>query len=390
MFDLKQIRSAWVEIDLDNLANNIQEVRRLTKPGVKIAAVIKANGYGHGAVKIAPILLENGAEVIAVAILDEAIELREAGFKVPIFVLGYTDPSRASEIIEYDIEQTVFSIDLAKALSDEAIKQGKKAKVHIKIDTGMGRIGFLPNHLVIDKIKEIISLPSIVFEGLFTHFASADESDKAYTIQQFEKFERVLYQLEKEGIKPNVRHVANSATIIDLPTMHLDMVRPGIMLYGLLPSREVILQNVNLKQVMTLKTKITNVKEISKGDSVGYSRKFVARGKTVIASLPIGYADGLFRSLSNIAEALVHGKRVPVVGKICMDQCMIDVTGIDDVKVGDEVVLFGSQGEEMIHIDELADAIGTINYEIVCAINRRVPRVYIKDGKIVDYVNYLL
>lgn len=389
MFDFSRIRSAWVEINLDNLANNIREVKRLTKSGALVTAVIKADGYGHGAVKIGQTLLENGADRFAVAVVDEAIELRKAGFQVPILVLGYTDPARASEVIKYDLEQTVYSLDLARSLSEEAVREGTLVKIHIKLDTGMGRIGLQPNHQTIAMIKEINELPGIELEGIYTHFAVADEADKSYTLQQFEKFQWVLLQLETHNIKPRIRHTANSATIIDLPTMHLDMVRAGIMLYGLAPSHEVMLEDVNLLQVMSFKTRISHVKEIEKGDSVSYGRKFIANGKTKIASLPIGYADGFTRLLSGKAEALVHGKRVPLVGSICMDQCMIDVTGIADVHVGDEVVIFGPQGNEMIHIDELATSLGTINYEIVCMIMRRIPRVYTRNGVVVDYVNYL-
>ena len=389
MFDFSKIRSAWVEIDLDNLANNIREVKRLTKPGAIITAVIKADGYGHGAVKIGQTLLDNGADRFAVAILDEGIELRKAGFKVPILVLGYTDPARSSEVIKYNIEQTVYSLELAKALSEEAVKEGTKVRIHIKLDTGMGRIGLQPNHHTIEMIKEINGLPGIEFEGIYTHFAVADVVDKSYTMQQFEKFQWVLYQLEENCIKPKIKHTANSATIIDLPTMHLDMVRAGIILYGLAPSNDVMLEEIDLKQVMSLKVRISHVKEIEKGDSVSYGRKFIASKTTKIASLPIGYADGLTRLLSDKAEALVHGKRVRFVGSICMDQCMIDVTDVADVKVGDEVVIFGPQGNDMIHIDELAQILGTINYEIVCMIMRRIPRVYTKNGQVVDYLNYL-
>ncbi len=389
MFDLTRIRSAWVEVNLDNLANNIREVKRLTKPGALVTAVIKADGYGHGAAKIGQTLLDNGADRFAIAVLDEGIELRKAGYTVPILVLGYTDPARAAEVIQYDLEQTVYSYELAEALSKEAVREGTKVKIHIKLDTGMGRIGLQPNHATIDMIKKINELPGIELEGVYTHYAVADETDKSYTLQQFEKFQWVLYQLEEHNIKPRLRHTANSATIIDLPTLHLDMVRAGIMLYGLAPSNEVMLEDVDLRQVMSFKAKVSHVKEIDKGESVSYGRKFIAEKKTMIASLPIGYADGFTRLLSGKAEALLHGKRVPFVGRICMDQCMIDVTDVEGVKVGDEVVIFGPQGDDMIHIDELAAKLGTINYEIVCMIMRRVPRVYRKGGEIVDYVNYL-
>ncbi len=390
MYDLKKIRAAWAEVDLDALAHNMREVRRLAQKGALVTAVIKADGYGHGAKKIAQTLLDNGADRFAIAVLDEGIELRRAGFKVPILVLGYTDKERAEEVIYNDLEQAVYSWDLAEALSKEAVKHGKTVKLHIKVDTGMGRIGLQPDKDSVQLIKKISQLPNAAIEGIFTHFAVADAVDKAYTEGQYEKFNWICAELEKENVKINVRHCGNSATIIDLPDMHLNMVRAGIMLYGLKPSDEVMLDKLELRQVMSLKVRISHVKEIDAGQSVSYGRRFIAEEKRKIASLPIGYADGYTRMLSGKAEALVKGKKVPVVGRICMDQCMIDVTGIEDVKVGDEVVLFGKQNGNFIHIDELAEKLGTINYEIVCMISKRVPRVYIKGGKIVDVLNYLI
>ena len=389
MYDMNLVRPVWAEIDLDNLANNMKEIRRLTDKKAKVTAVIKADGYGHGAKYIAQTLLENGADRFAVAVLDEALELRNSDVTVPILVLGYTQPDRAKAIIENNIEQAVYSYELAKALSEEAVKQNKEAKIHIKLDTGMGRIGLRADESAIDCIKEIYELPNLTIEGMFTHFAIADEKDKTYTEEQFNKFMWVANRLEEEGIKIRLKHCGNSATIIDLPKMHLDMVRAGIILYGLAPSQDVELDKINLKQVMSLKVRITHVKEINSGESVSYGRKFIASKKSKIASLPIGYADGYTRMLSGKAEALVNGIRVPVVGRICMDQCMIDVTGIEDVKVGDEVVLFGEQKGSFISIDEIAEKLGTINYEVVCMIGKRVPRVYVKEGKIVDIVNYI-
>jgi len=389
MYDMNLVRPVWAEIDLDNLANNMKEIRRLTDKKAQVTAVIKADGYGHGAKYIAQTLLENGADRFAVAVLDEALELRNSDVTVPILVLGYTQPDRAKAIIKNNIEQAVYSYELAKALSEEAVKQNKEAKIHIKLDTGMGRIGLRADESAIDCIKEIYELPNLTIEGMFTHFAIADEKDKTYTEEQFNKFMWVANRLEEEGIKIRLKHCGNSATIIDLPKMHLDMVRAGIILYGLAPSQDVELDKINLKQVMSLKVRITHVKEINSGESVSYGRKFIASKKSKIASLPIGYADGYTRMLSGKAEALVNGIRVPVVGRICMDQCMIDVTGIEDVKVGDEVVLFGKQKGSFISIDEIAEKLGTINYEVVCMIGKRVPRVYVKEGKIVDIVNYI-
>ncbi len=390
MYDLKKMRAAWAEVDLDALAHNIREVKRLTAGNVLVSAVIKADGYGHGAKRIAQTLLDNGADRLAIAVLDEGIELRQAGFEVPVLVLGYTDPERAAEVLNYGLEQAVYSWELAEALSKEAVRQSKTVKVHIKVDTGMGRIGLQPNGETVQLIKQIAALPNLVVEGLFTHFAVADAVDKEYTQGQYARFRWVVDALEAEGLHINIKHCGNSATIIDLPDMHMDMVRAGIMLYGLRPSDEVMLHKLELKQVMALKVRISHVKEIEAGQSVSYGRRFIAARKSTIASLPIGYADGYTRMLSGKAEALVKGKRVPVVGRICMDQCMIDVTGIEDVKVGDEVVLFGEQQGEWIYIDELAEKLGTINYEIVCMISKRVPRVYKKDGEIVDVLNYIM
>lgn len=389
MYDLKKIRAAWAEIDLDNLAHNIREVRRLAGKQSQVTAVIKADGYGHGATKIAKTLLDNGADRFAVAVLDEAIEIRNAGFKVPILILGYTQPERAEEVVRYELEQAVYSIETAEALSKVAKAQGKTAQIHIKIDTGMGRIGLQADEEAVGIISSIHALPNINIKGIFTHFAVADEVDKSYTEKQFEKFKWVCDRLEEKGIKIEIKHCGNSATIIDLPDMHLNMVRAGIVLYGLAPSSDVKLEKLTLKEVMSLKVRVTHIKEIEAGQSVSYGRKFIANAKTKIASLPIGYADGYTRLLSGKAEALVNGKRVPVVGRICMDQCMIDVTRIEDVKVGDEVVLFGGQKDGFISIDEIAEKLGTINYEVVCMISRRVPRVYVKGGEVVEVLNYL-
>ena len=387
MYDLNRIRSVWAEINLDNLAHNMREIRRLTDKNAMVTAVIKADGYGHGAKHIVETLLENGADRFAVAVLDEALDLRGFGIGKPILIMGYTQPERAREVVENDIEQAVYTYEVAKAISDESVKQNKKAKIHIKIDTGMGRIGLRPEEKVVEFVKKISKLPNIIIEGIFTHFAIADDADKDYTYKQFEKFNWTINKLKEAGIKINIRHCANSATIIDLPDMHLDMVRAGIILYGLAPSFDVMLDRIDLKQVMSLKACISHVKEIEADESVSYGRKYIAAKKSKIASLPLGYADGYTRMLSGKAEALVKGVRVPIAGRICMDQCMIDVTGIDDVNVGDEVVLFGEQMGAFISIDELAEKLDTINYEIVCMISKRVPRVYTKNGKVVNIVN---
>jgi alanine racemase len=389
MLDLVHLRKTWAEVDIAKLIKNIEEVKRLTHPNALVTAVVKANGYGHGATKIAKVFLEHGADRLAVAILDEAIELREAGYSVPILILGYTPTEQLNEVVFYDLEQTVFSFETAQTISKLATAQKKHANIHIKVDTGMGRIGFETNENTIETIKNIAALPNIVIEGIFTHFAVADSTDKSYTNEQFKSFEAFYKQLSEQGIQIPIKHCANSAAIIDLPEYHLDMVRAGIMLYSVTPTKD-MLRETHLEQVMTLKTKIAYLKTIEPSESISYGRTFIAHRKTTIATLPIGYADGYPRGLSNKGSVLVNGKRAPIVGRICMDQCMIDVTDIFDVNVGDEVVLFGQQGDKFITIDELATTLGTINHEIICGINRRIPRLYIKDGKVVDSLNYLI
>lgn len=384
----KDFRPAWAEINLDNLENNIKEIRRVSE-SKDIIAVIKADGYGHGALDIAPTLLENGATRIAVAVISEAVELREGGINCPIMILGFTPPTFADELIDYDIEQTVFTYDLAKALSDAAVKKSKTAKIHIALDTGMGRIGFFPDEKGVEEVYKISKLPNIILEGLFSHFAAADEKDKEYTNQQVEKYNWFYNRLLEKHVKINIRHVANSAAIIDMPELHYDAVRPGIILYGYYPSDEVNKKKINLKPVMTLKTNIVHIKTMESGMCISYGRKFRTERKSTIATIPIGYADGYTRLLFNKARVIINGKFAPVVGRICMDQCMVDVTDIGNVNVGDEVILLGEDNGLKFNADDIAELIGTINYEITCMIGKRVPRVYIKNNKVIKVRNYV-
>lgn len=390
MFTLEKTRPVWAEVNLDNLAHNIREVRRSVKEGTLVAAVIKADGYGHGAVEIAETLLQNGADRLAVATLSEALALRKVYRDVPILVLGYTPETSAEEVVLNHITQTVYALEQAEAFSKKAEELGRIVKVHVKIDTGMRRLGLQPDAGTVEIIKKMSRLPKLTIEGIFTHFAVADETDKSFTYSQYEKFMGLCKMLEKEDIFIPIKHVSNSAGIIDLPEMNLDMVRAGIMLYGLYPSDEVNKEEIKLKQVMSLKAKISHVKELDEGIGISYGLKYVTNRKSQIATLPIGYADGFTRLLTGKAEVLVKGHKVPVVGRICMDQCMIDVTDIEDVKRGDEVVLFGGDGENFISIDEVAKKLGTINYEIVCMIGKRVPRVYIKNNEIVKIKDDIL
>lgn len=390
MSSLEELRPVWAEIDLDSLAHNIKEVRRITNKEAIVTAVVKANAYGHGSIEAAEVFLENGADRLAVATLSEAVELRRAGIDTPILILGYTPDSQHKIAVENDIIEAIYTLESAEKLSQVAGNLNKKAKVHIKVDSGMGRIGFPPVDSSIDKIEKISKLPNLEIEGIFTHFAKADEVDKAYTGKQFKNYKWVIEKLKDKNIQIPIKHVSNSAATIDLPEYNLNMVRGGIMIYGLYPSDEVDKEKVSLKPAMTLKAKISHLKEVPEGTGISYGQIFVTKRKSKIATIPIGYADGFTRLLTSKAEVAIKGKRAPIVGKICMDQCMIDVTDIEDVKVGDEVVLFGDGTNGVPHIDEVAEKLGTINYEIVCMVGRRVPRVYIKDGKIIKIIDYLL
>lgn len=382
---------AWAEVNLDNIAHNVKEIRRITDKKTEIMGVVKADAYGHGVMEVAKTLIENGVTRLAVSMLDEAIQLRQNGVDVPILILSYTDPRRAEEIILHDVTQTVFSHDLAEALSEAAVRLDKNIKIHIKIDSGMTRVGFMPGYSAVKNVVRISKFPKIIIEGLFTHFASADENDKSYTNMQFERFMSIVSELNRIGIYIPVKHVCNSAGIIEYPEMHLNMVRPGIVLYGMYPSEEVHKDKIDLRPAMTLKANIILVKEVEADTCISYGRIFKTQHDSKIATLPIGYADGYTRLLTSKGRVLVNGQSVPIVGKICMDQCMIDVTDVEgDVNVGDEAVLFGSQNGNEIKIEDLADKIGTINYEIACIIGKRIPRVYWKDGKLYNVLNYLI
>lgn len=382
------IRPVWAEVNLDNIINNINEIKRNIK-GEEIIAVVKANAYGHGAIDVAPVLVENGANKLAVAMLSEALELREIGIKVPILILGYTDVSFAEMLINNDIEQTVYSLDYAKELSKKAEALGKIAKIHIAVDTGMGRIGFLPNEKSVEEVVEISKLSHLRITGVFTHFSNADEEDKSYAHNQIEKFNSFINEIEKREVNLGVKHISNSASIIDIEDAHYNAIRPGIILYGYYPSDYINKDKLKLMPALSLKCQVIHVKELPKGEYIGYGRKFRTERDSVIATLPIGYADGYIRGLYGKAQVIINGKLAPVVGKICMDQCMIDVTDIGPVNVGDEVILLGEDNGIKNNADDMAEMLDTINYEILCMIGRRVPRIYIKDGQMVNVRNYL-
>ena len=386
---IEKRRPMWVEIDLDTLGSNMRKIRQAVNPHALITAVVKADAYGAGAVIASKELLKNGADRLAVSVLDEAVELRQGGVTAKILILGPTDGARAEELINFGVDAAVFHYQDALIFSKEAVRQNRPVSLHIAIDSGMGRIGYRGTDEDIQEIIAISKLPNVILEGIFTHFAVADTTDKTYTREQYKKFSEICDRLKAANVNINVRHCSNSAAILDLPEYHDDMVRAGIIMYGLAPSDEVDIKPFGLEPVMSLKCCVEHVKTIQTGDSVSYGRTFIAKQPSRIASLPVGYADGYTRLLSNKAPVLIHGQRVPQVGNICMDQCMIDVTGVDDVKIGDEVVLFGKQKDTILPVEELASILGTINYEVICMLARRVPRVYTRGGVTVAYREYL-
>lgn len=384
----KMLRPVWAEIDLDALAYNVSNIKNLIGDKEMIA-VVKADAYGHGAIDIVETLQENGVSRLAVAVITEAIELRKAGVNIPIMILGYTPTDYGEELIKYDIEQTVYDLEYAKRLAEVAKKLNKKARIHIAVDTGMGRIGFYPNEKSVDDVVEISKLKNIEIEGMFTHYATADEEDKTYTHHQFELYNKFNSELENRGVIIPFKHTSNSGAIMDLPETYLDGVRAGIILYGYYPSDEVNKEVLPLKPILTLKTKVCHVKKMDKDMYISYGRTFKTERESVIATIPIGYADGYSRSLSGKVKVIVNGKFASVVGRICMDQCMIDVTDIDDVKVGDEVILIGEDNGIQYNADDMAKDLGTINYEVLCMIKQRIPRLYIKNHKKVNVRNYI-
>ena len=386
---MKLSRPVWAEINLDNLAHNMREVRRVTNIDTKITAVIKADGYGHGAVAIAETLLENGADRFAVATLSEAIQVKTSFPNIETMVLGYTPENLAQDVIEYNIIQTIYTLEQAKEFSKIAVSLNKNITVHIKLDTGMNRLGMVFEDKTIDSILEMSKLDNLIIEGIFTHFAAADETNKEYTREQVKKYKYIVDNLEERGFKIPLKHVSNSAGIIDLPEYNFDMVRAGIMLYGLYPSKEVNHDIVNLKEVMCLKAQVSFVKTLEAGTGVSYGLKYKCDKKSLVATLPIGYADGYTRMLSGKAKVMVQGSCVPVIGNICMDQCVIDVSGLN-VNIGDEVILFGGNDKNGISIDSVAQSLNTISYEITCMVDKRVPRVYIKNGEKINSKDYVL
>lgn len=379
----QSLRPTWAEINLDNLVFNLNQFRKHLKKSVKIMSVVKADGYGHGAVEVARAAVGNGSDYLGVGFLDEGVELRKADIDAPILILGYTSPEQAADLFRYRLIPTVYSMDLAAALAEEARRRGKRAKVHVKVDTGMGRLGIFPWDEAVKFVEELTRIPFLEVEGLYTHFASADERDKSFALRQLARYKEMVEQLSRKGIEIPLKHAANSAAAIDMAETHLDMIRLGVSLYGLYPSREVDKDGVHLKPVMSLKTRVTHLKKVPPGTGVSYGRTFVTQHESWLATLPLGYGDGFFRLLSGKAQVLIRCRRYPVAGRICMDQMVVDL-GRDapDFEVGEEVVVIGEQGSDAVTADEVAHLLGTINYEVTCALNKRVPRIYIQDNEI--------
>jgi alanine racemase len=371
----------WAEIDLDAIVYNASALIARAGGCAELMVTIKANAYGHGAVPVAWASLEGGATHLAVARTLEGVELRQAGLTVPILIMGYTLPAEARRIVYWDLTPTVNTWEQAMTLSSAAEGAGKVVPIHIKVDTGMGRFGLLPGE-VVDFVRKISRLPGLYLEGLYTHFAIADAADKTYTRRQFGTYMDVVAQLEEAGFFFPLKHAANSAATLELPEMALDMVRCGIALYGLCPSDEVA-PAIPLRPAMALKSRVARVRTLPPGSSISYGCTYTTACPTPVALVPVGYGDGYHRILSNKGQVLIHGQRAPVVGRVCMDQFVVDVSDISGVRQDDEVVLFGRQGEEEITAEEVARWAQTINYEVTTSISPRVTRVFLRQGQVV-------
>ena len=365
-------------IDLKKIRNNMLRVKQLVPEKTKIMAVVKADGYGHGAVEVAR-TLESIVDYFGVADVEEALELRRSGIKLPVLILGYSSPKEYEVLIQNDIAQTIYSFETAKAFSDECERLKKVGKIHIALDTGMSRIGLKTKKEDVELVKKIKELPMTELEGLFTHFSCADMEDKEYTYMQMKRFDEFVLELEKEGIDIPLKHTCNSAAIMEFQHHRYDMVRSGIITYGMYPSEEVDKTRLFLEPAFTLKAHVGNVHIVEKDRGISYGATFVAKEDMKIATLTFGYADGYPRSLSSIGRVIIKGQYAPIIGRICMDQMMVDVSHIDDVKVEDEVTLIGTDGEAKITMEEVGNLSGSFNYELSCRFTRRVKRIYVKE-----------
>ena len=365
---------AWIEIDLNNIRHNYRLIKQKIGSSVKILAVVKAEAYGHGMIAVSKVLAEEKVDCLGVARIKEAIGLRKAGIRVPVLLFGALSLREVKLAVQHSLIPTVYTLELTRAIDKEAGRRGVKSKVHLKVDTGMGRIGVWHKQ-ALELARAIYSLNNIELEGIYTHFPSADERNKSFTYKQIALFKTLLDKFKRLNISIPYRHAANSAGILDVKNSYFNLVRPGLMLYGAYPSRHVS-KALELKPALSLKTKVTYLKSVPQGRSISYGRNHVTSRPTVIATLPIGYGDGYSHLLSNKSRVLIKGKVVPVIGRICMDQMMVDIGSLKDVRVGDEVVLIGAQREKEITIEELADRCGTIPYQVLCWIGNKIPRKY--------------
>lgn len=373
---MKPYLRTWCEVDLNAIRQNMINIREKAGQGIKVMAVIKADGYGHGAVEIGKYIYKE-ADYFGVATIEEAVELREAQIDKPILVLGYTSPSLYEWNLLHDVEQTIYSIETAKKMSEKAQKVGKTAKIHIALDTGMTRIGISPDEEGLALVKEIQQMPGLEITGLFTHLSCADMEDKSYTMEQFHRFDSFVQLLEENGLNIPVKHICNSAAIMEFDDHRYNMVRAGIILYGLYPSDEVRKESLSLTPAMTWKTHVVNIMEPELHRGISYGATYMTERPCRIATISIGYADGYPRSLSNKGWVLIRGKKAPIVGRVCMDQTMVDITEIPDVQIEDIVTLIGQDGNESISVEDMADLSGSFNYEFVCDVGQRVKRVYL-------------
>jgi alanine racemase len=381
-------RPAWVEINLDHIAHNINQFKQVTGGKIDLMAVVKADGYGHGAAAVAAAAISAGASSLAVAFVEEGVDLRRAGITVPILLLGYTDPLQFSALVDYNLTPTVFGYDTALQYSAMATAKGVTLPIHLKVDTGMGRVGLLPDEAV-EVIARICRLPGLEASGLFTHFAAAEAVDGIYTAEQIQLFNRIVEHCYEKGITFKTIHAANSAAAINCPGSYYNLVRLGLAMYGLYPAPELEGGPVKLRQALSFKSRVVLVKKMPPGSSVSYGCTYRTAGEALIATIPVGYADGYSRLLSNKGQVLIRGQRAPVVGTICMDHLMVDVTEIPGVRLHDEVVLYGRQGGEEITVEEAAALIGTVNYELLCAVDKRVSRFYFNEGSICSIHDFI-
>jgi alanine racemase len=383
-------RNTWAEVSLDAISHNTKTFKSKLSDQCLLMAVVKADGYGHGALEIAKTAIKAGADYLGVAFLDEAIQLRNGGIDSPILILGYTPFHSIEAAVKHHITITVFTDDVLDEIIACTERLGQLARIHLKVDTGMARLGISTKEEALSLCRKAMSSRFVILEGLFTHFANADNIDSSFTRMQFQMFSSLIEFLDEKQIPIPIKHCCNSAATMNFSEMHLDMARIGISLYGLLPSGENRHHAYPLQQAMDFKSKISSLKSVPKNHTISYGCTFRTEKDSMIATIPVGYADGISRLLSNRGFFLVMGQRVPIIGRVCMDQTMLDVTSVSHVQIGDEVTLFGKYEKSFLSIDELASLMNTINYEIVCSVGKRVPRVYIQNGGIVQIKNHIL